>query len=364
MVAIALTGANGFLGWHTRCAARACGQSSAGIAVGKAFDLREATTTINGADRVVHIAGVNRAADSEVRAGNVLFAEQIAAALSGAATAPATVVFANSVQAGNGTSYGESKAAAAEILKRAAASVGAAFIDVRLPNLFGEHGRPFYNSVVATFCHQLARRQVPSVDSDRELVLLHAQHAADALLGVTDPRYLHSLTATALVSDLLQKLTDLASTYERAEIPDISKPFDRDLFNTYRSTSFEIRPTTLLNANTDRRGSFFEVVRCHGGTGQASFSTTASGVTRGDHFHRRKVERFVVLSGEALISLRRLFRSEVHEIRVSGEQPTLVDMPTMWAHNITNVGNSDLFTSFWSNEIFDPENPDTVAEAV
>jgi UDP-2-acetamido-2,6-beta-L-arabino-hexul-4-ose reductase len=261
--------------------------------------------------------------------------------------------------------YGRGKQAAAGILRAAAERHGVEFVDVRLPNLFGEHGRPFYNSVVATFSHQLAIGEAPRIDQDRELSLLHAQYAADALLGLLSADDIGAFEKHEKVSGIRDRLAAIAATYSRAgEIPDIAEPFQRDLFNTYRAAAFEKMTPIRLDRHADARGSFFEVVRAQGGAGQTSFSTTVPGVTRGQHFHRRKVERFTVLSGEAVIALRRLFTSEVREYRVSSESPASIDMPTMWAHNITNVGQAELFTAFWSNELFDQKHPDTIAEPV
>lgn len=363
MTVVALTGAGGFLGWHTRCAAHSHGIDVAAIAVGDAFDLESAADSISGTERLIHVAGVNRASDEDVLSGNVRFAEQLAEALKLAETPPTVVVFANSIQAGNATTYGQAKQRAAETLRQASEAVGARFVDERLPNLFGEHGRPFYNSVVATFSHQLAMGEQPSIDQDRELTLLHAQNAADILLGLSADAGSGGVRAT--VSDVLARLASLADTYARGgQIPDLSDAFTRDLFNTFRAAAFGRLTPIHLDRHADDRGSFFEIVRSQGGQGQTSFSTTVPGVTRGQHYHRRKVERFTVLSGEAVISLRRLFTSEVHAFRVSSDSPASVDMPTMWAHNITNIGDSPLYTSFWSNELFDPEHPDTIAEPV
>jgi len=363
VTAVAITGVGGFLGWHTRCAAHSHGIDVAAIAVGDAFDVESAADSISGTERLIHIAGVNRASDEDVLSGNVRFAEQLAEALKLAETAPPVVVFANSIQAGNATTYGQAKQRAAEILREASETVGARFVDERLPNLFGEHGRPFYNSVVATFSHQLAMGEQPSIDQDRELTLLHAQNAADILLGLSADAGSGGVRAT--VSDVLARLASLADTYARGgQIPDLSDTFTRDLFNTFRAAAFGRLTPIHLGRHADDRGSFFEIVRSQGGQGQTSFSTTVPGVTRGQHYHRRKVERFTVLSGEAVISLRRLFTSEVHAFRVSSDSPASVDMPTMWAHNITNIGDSPLYTSFWSNELFDPEHPDTIAEPV
>jgi UDP-2-acetamido-2,6-beta-L-arabino-hexul-4-ose reductase len=274
------------------------------------------------------------------------------------------VVYANSTQAGNGSVYGESKARAGEILAAAAERVGSDFVELRLPNLFGEHGRPFYNAVTATFCHLLVQGETPTVQDDKELTLLHAQNAADLLIGAVPPAGQAGVEVRESVSGLLTRLRLIAKTYAAGEIPDVADPFTRDLFNTYRSYTIDSLTPIRLTRHADARGSFFEIIRTHGGTGQASFSTTEPSVSRGEHFHRRKVERFTVLAGEARISLRRLFTNDVRHFDVTGEEPVAIDMPTSWAHKITNTGEGTLYTSFWTNDIFDPDNPDTIAEVV
>lgn len=364
MTGFAVTGANGFLGWHLRAAVRESGIPVTAVPVGAAFDRPAAVAAVDGTDRVIHIAGVNRASDEEVASGNVGFAEQLASALREAATPPPVVVYANSTQSINGSVYGDAKARAAEILGAAAADIGAEFVDVRLPNLFGEHGRPFYNAVTATFSHLIASGESPVVENDKELTLLHAQNAVDVLTGVVPTDALGTLQRAETVSGLLARLQGYDATYRRGEIPDVADDFDRDLFNTFRSYTFPAQSPIHLTRHADARGSFFEIIRSHGGTGQSSFSTTVPGVTRGDHFHRRKIERFTVLQGRARISLRRLYSDEVISFEVSGDAPGAIDMPTMWAHNITNIGDDVLYTSFWTNDIFDPANPDTIAEAV
>lgn len=359
MTRIAMTGAHGFLGWHTRAALQEQGADVVVVPVGDTFD----AARVDGVDRLIHIAGVNRAEDEEIRGGNLLFARQIADAVTAAAQPPAVIAYANSTQAGNGTAYGEAKLEAAEILCDAAEKVGAEFVDIRLPNLFGEHGCPFYNAVTATFCHLLVEGGEPTVDVDKQLTLLHAQDAADLLVGttdVTDPAPVQHET----VSGLLKKLREIDRTYRRGEIPDLATKFDRDLFNTYRSYMFLARPEMPLVKHADPRGSFTEMIRTFGGTGQSSFSTTVPGVLRGGHYHRRKVERFLVLSGTARISLRKMFSDEVLHFDVTGDEPVAIDMPTMWTHSIENTGTETLLTYFWTDDHFDPENPDTIVEAV
>lgn len=361
---VAVTGARGFLGWHTRAALHANGVQTTPVAVGAQHDEDAAAAALEGAQRLIHIAGVNRASDDEVRQGNITFAKQMAEALRRADNPPRVVVFANSTQAGNGSTYGDAKAAAAEVLAGTATDLGLEFLDVKLPNLFGEHGRPFYNAVTSTFCHILAEGGQPEVVDDKELTLLHAQNAADLLTGEAAVEDQGGLENTILVSDLLSRLTAIAETYTAGVIPDLADTFTRDLFNTYRSYAFATQPQISLRKNEDARGSFFEIIRAHGGEGQSSFSTTVPGISRGDHYHRRKAERFTVLSGEAVIAVRRLFTREVQEFRVSGQSPVAIDMPTLWPHKITNTGEETLFTSFWINELYDESRPDTVREMV
>lgn len=364
MPSVAMTGMGGFLGWHTRGALREKGLTAQQIPVGREFDSAVADAALSEASRLIHLAGVNRAGDDEIRDGNVLFAQQIADALRRSDAPPTVVVYADSIQAGNGTVYGDAKAEAADIRGAAASDLGLQFHDLRLPNLFGEHGRPFYNAVTATFCHILAEGGHPKVENNKELTLLHAQNAADLLIGNASLEDQGRVEVRETVSGLLERLAMFARVYRAGEIPDIATPFDRGLFNTYRSYTFETQTPIRLTRHADGRGSFFEIIRSHGGPGQSSFSTTIPGITRGDHFHRRKIERFTVLAGRATIALRRLFPDQVYRFEVVGDEPAAIDMPTMWTHNITNSGDEVLYTSFWTSDIFDPANPDTIAERV
>lgn len=361
---IALTGSNGFLGWHTRVLAHSVGKPTEALALGDKFDIDAAVGIMERAPVLVHVAGVNRGDDDAVRLGNIRFAEQLAWTLDQTTTKPATVVYANSIQAGNDSAYGRGKQEAGLILKKAAEDAGADFVNVSLPNLFGEHGVPFYNSVVATFCQLAADGKPLQVQDDKDLLLLHVQTAAEILLGLHHPEDTQRLATSRRVSEVAALIQEMAEIYSTGTIPDISKPFDRDMFNTYRSFLVGDRLPVTLDRKEDARGAFFEVIRSAGGEGQASFSTTEPGVTRGQHYHRRKIERFTVLSGTAEISMRKLFSDEVRTYSVDGQQPVAIDMPTMWSHKITNTGSDKLYTMFWINEIFDAASPDTFPEEV
>lgn len=359
---VVLTGANGFLGFHIRALLHSQHVNMRFVRLGAAFHMEETVRALEAADQLIHIAGVNRGTDDDIAVGNRMFAEQISGALRQCWRPPRTVAFANSIQAGNGSVYGDSKRSAAALLADTCAEAGVEFLDVRLPNLFGEHGRPFYNSVVATFCELLAHGNEPQVLEDRSLVLLHAQPAAQILTGAAPLSALGALTAERKVTEVRDQLKEISEVYASGDIPVLHTAFDVDLFNTYRSFLPVKSRLIPLQQHEDARGSFFEVVRNRSSMGQSSFSTTVPGVTRGEHYHLRKVERFAVLSGQARISMRRLFSNELVEFEVSASAPAAVDMPTMWAHKITNVGTDPLFTMFWSNEIYDPQSPDTFPE--
>lgn len=363
---VLLTGAAGFLGWHTQLNLRALTVHEV-IPVGRA-QWGELSSLMAEADAVIHLAGVNRGTDDEVETGNSRLAQDLAAAIEATSTAP-TVVFANSIQSGNASPYGDGKEAASQILQKAVTSAGSRYVDVRLPNLFGEHGRPRYNSFVATFVDAVIAGQTPQINDGAMVELLPVREAAatlvEALDGAPGESTLRPEGSPRGVREVWELLEEFHAIYpQTGELPDLSSDFRIDLFNAYRASLFPAHYPIRLTPHADARGTFVETVRCRGGEGQTSFSTTVPGVTRGDHFHLRKVERFAVISGTARIQLRKMFTTQVLDFEVSGDQPAAIDMPVGWVHNITNTGNDVLLTQFWAHELFRPEAPDTFAEPV
>jgi UDP-2-acetamido-2,6-beta-L-arabino-hexul-4-ose reductase len=362
-VKILLTGAEGFLGWHLRCRVHATTDHEV-VAVGRS-DWHRLPELVADVDAVIHVAGINRAADDELVDGNVALAQGVADALG--STGSKVLVFANSIQVGNRSAYAAGKEQAANVLRAAAGRTGGRFVDVHLPNLFGEHGRPGYNSFVATFVDRAISGERPEI-ADRPIELLHAQGAAQALLDALDPASPDIMRPAAhptTVQAVWEALERFHATYvPNADVPAMADDFERDLFNTYRAALFPSHYPLVLTPRSDQRGRLVETVRSHGGGGQTFVSTTVPGVTRGIHYHLHKIERFVVLDGEAVIRLRRMFHDEVLEFPVSGDHPAVIDMPTMWSHEITNVGDRVLTTLFWTDSLFDPESPDTIHEPV
>jgi UDP-2-acetamido-2,6-beta-L-arabino-hexul-4-ose reductase len=366
---VVVTGADGFLGWHLRCRFHAFGGNQEVVALGRNArgDHNTWADAVRNADVVIHLAGVNRGAEREVTAGNASAARDLIQACEASGASP-DIVFANSIRTGEDSAYGEGKLVAAHVLEAWTDRRGRRFCDVRLPNLFGEHGRPYYNSVVATFCELVASGGTPEVLADAEIPLLHAQSAADVLIRAACPTGVEGVLEVGgrmtRVTALRDLITEQARIYALGDIPDLLEPFARDVFNTYRSYAFPSSHPLSLVKHVDARGSLFECVRAHGGQGQTFVSTSAPGVTRGEHFHLQKVERFIVIAGKGTIRLRRLLTDEVVSFDVDAECPVAIDMPTLWAHSITNVGDHELVTLFWASELFERDRSDTYPEPV
>lgn len=361
MTRIAVTGPEGFIAWHVRCAARSRWGGDL-IHVGQAEfgDPELMDAALSGVDAVIHLAGVNRAHDpGEIERVNPWLAEQLVASMARTGRA-VPVIYGNSIHSLGDSVFGVSKRRAAEIL-------GADAVDVVMPNVFGEHGVPNYNSVVATFCHALASGDVPQVVDDKELPLIHVGRIADLLLDQAVSPTPGTVTVEGrptMVSEVAQRLTDIAADYRTGLLPDLSDSFTKELFNTYRSATFPQHFPIHPVPAEDPRGRLVEAVKGAGGQTQVFYSTTNPGFTRGQHWHRHKVERFLVLSGTGEIRLRKLFTDEVASFPVSGVEPAIVDMPTFWVHSITNTGDEPLVTLFFADELYDPEHPDTYPEDV
>lgn len=359
---VVITGGEGFLGWHTRARLHLTTEHT--FTSVDQHNIADLPALVKDADAVVHLAGVNSHGE-EAEPGNIELAQTVADAVRGAGR-PLRLVYTNTIHAATDTFYGRGKAGAEKVLRAVAEETDGHLVDVVLPNLFGEHGRPNYNSFVATFVQKVIDGETPTVQ-DKPIELLHAQAAAAAVVeGLTsEETQLRPQGHQTSVQDVLDRLLRYHECYPtRAEIPVLADALDVDLFNTYRAALFPQRYPLMLTQHSDPRGSFVEVARVAGGEGQSSFSTTVPGITRGEHVHLWKCERFCVVRGQARISLRKVCTDETVDFDVTGDQPCVVDMPTLWTHNITNTGDEELLTIFWINAFYDPANPDTYPEKV
>lgn len=329
-------------------------------------------TFVGSCDAIIHLAAMNRHNDPDVLyRTNIALVNQLIAACEATKSTP-HILFSSSTQEERDNLYGKSKKQGRELLEQWAVKNNASFTGFVIPNVFGPFGNPYYNSVVATFCHQLTHNETPKIEVDGEIKLIYVAELSDLFIQKIDGQSAVKCetiqiphTSQIKVSDLLQKLSGYKSNYfEKGIIPCLDNSFDRNLFNTFlcyidHASFFPFH----LKLNTDQRGSFVEIVKLNSG-GQVSFSTTVPGITRGNHFHTRKAERFAVIKGKARIELRRIGTDNVLTFDLDGTRPSFVDMPIWHTHNITNTGDEELYTIFWISEHFNQDDQDTYFEKV
>ena len=371
MTRVGITGQAGFIGYHLWCALRRRSDILETVDFEDAWyaDEYRLARFVEQTDVIVHLAGMNRGDPDEIYRTNLALTEKLIVALQKTRRAP-RIIFASSTQRTLDNPYGRSKRKAEELLETWSKEHTANVTTLVIPNVFGPFGRPFYNSVVATFCHQLTHGEIPQIHVDAEMPLVYVGDLVERICGLIVEPPPSSMTVQILptgvsaVSGVLTKLRGYQEMYlGKAMVPDLREPFDLALFNTFRSYIDEEFFPFKFDMKADSRGHLVETIKSWSG-GQAFFSVTRPGVVRGNHYHTRKFERFAVVSGSALICMRRIGTSRVIEYPVSGDEPSCVDLPVLFTHNIENTGKNDLLTLFWTNEFFDPQNPDTFAEKV
>ena len=327
-------------------------------------------------DTIVHLAAMNRHEDPQVIYDtNIDLVNKLIAACDSREATP-HILFSSSTQEGRDNLYGKSKKAGKTLLMSWASRSGGKFTSLTIPNVFGPFGKPNYNSVVATFCHKVAHKEEPKIIQDGEVGLIYVNDLVHQIIetikGNSQPISLepgsNELNINAVynkkVSEILEILNRFKEEYmQNGVFPNLEDPFERDLFNTFRCYISPEHYPVKYTQHTDNRGSFVEIARAQT-SGQFSFSTTVPGITRGNHFHTRKAERFAVIKGKALIELRKIGTQEVISYELDGTEPAYVDMPIWYTHNIKNVGDEELITLFWINEPYDPADPDTYFEDV
>ncbi|UTT43572.1 polysaccharide biosynthesis C-terminal domain-containing protein [Exiguobacterium aurantiacum] len=319
------------------------------------------------AEFVYHLAGVNRSEiETDFVEGNTGSTERLLETLASCEN-NAPIMFASSIQATRDNPYGRSKRAAENVLRHAHEKTGRTIYLFRFPNLFGKWGRPNYNSVVATFCYRVARDLPLEIhDPARTVQLAYIDDVLDTLVGLLDARgrkpavyeeevAIHPPIELGRIAGLLQTFKD---SRRSLAVPQLDDAFTKQLYSTYLSYLPVDRFAYDLKLNEDARGSFTEFIRTPD-RGQVSINVAKPGITKGNHWHHTKNEKFLVVSGEALIRFRQVGENEVHTYHVTGEMMRVLDIPTGYTHNIENIGTTDLVTVIWVNEAYDPNNPDT-----
>ena len=369
---IGITGQDGFVGQHLYNTLGLFPDEFERINYHKDFfkDEDKLNSFIGSCDVVVHLAAMNRHNDAEtLYQTNISLVKQLINSLE-QTNSKAHVLFSSSTQEEKDNLYGKSKKIGRELLANWALRANGTFTGLVIPNVFGSFGHPYYNSFIATFSHQLTHNEQPKIEMDGEVKLIYIAELVTAILKEIRLRKSNNLfeirhTAVYKVSQILTLLQNYKTAYLlNGIIPELNTSFEINLFNTFRSY-IDIKNHNPIKyiQHTDSRGKFVEVIRLNVG-GQVSFSTTVPGITRGNHYHTRKIERFAVIKGKALIQLRRIGTEEVLDFYLDGNEPAFVDMPIWYTHSIKNIGEDDLYTNFWINEFYNDADSDTYFEDV
>jgi len=370
-IRVSVTGSDGFIGYHLSTHIKHLHNYMTLIPFSNEFfgNKEKLKNCLRQCDVIVHLAGKNRGDDKDIYKINIHLVNMLVSALE-SLDEKKHVIFASSSHEGKNNAYGLSKQKGHETLRSWAEKSNGTLTTFIIPNVFGPFCKPFYNSVIATFCHQLNNNERPEIFVDAEIGFIYVGVVVEKICElINNQDFLKQkieidVDRSIKVSDILSQLNLFKESYfKEGIIPELKNQFETNLFNTFRSFVDIDDLEQKLYLNIDNRGTLFEIVKENTG-GQSYFSVTKPGIVRGNHFHTRKIERFCVVSGNAIIRLRKIGSKEIYEYQVSGENPVVIDMPIYFSHNIENNGNSDLLTFFWSNEIFDPNNTDTYFEDV
>lgn len=362
---ILVTGANGFIGKNLIAELKNRGRSQI-FEFSSESDPALLKKYADECDFVFHLAGVNRPQnENEFMVGNYEFTSRILKLLkkNGNKT---PIVTTSSIQAELDNPYGSSKKAMEELMFRYQEETGAKVFVYRLPNVFGKWSKPNYNSVVATYCYNIARNlDIQIHDSNTMLTLCYIDDVLEEFLRtisgtptVQGDHYRVPTTHNITLGELASIITTFKSSRLDLNIMNMEDALTKKLYSTYLSFLPVDQFSYDLKMNLDSRGSFTEFIRTPD-RGQVSINVSKPGIAKGNHWHHTKSEKFLVVSGEGLIRFRKLDSKEIIEYRVNGEKLQVVDIPTGYTHSIVNVGNTDLVTVMWVNECFDPVKPDT-----
>lgn len=362
---ILITGAHGFIGRNLCLRLQEAGYADL-VKIDRDSSLADLETGLQEADFVYHLAGINRPKNiEEFNEGNSNLTQQIVDFLL-AKQKNIPIMISSSIQAELDNAYGLSKAAAENHVERYAATSGASFYIYRYPNVFGKWCKPNYNSFVATFCHNIANNiDITINDPSAAVNLIYIDDvctdAIKLLTGTVESGYklvtpVYS-TTVGEVSELIHRFRDSRSTLVTEEV---GTGFTRALYSTWLSYIPPESFAYTVPSYGDSRGVFCEMLKTPS-AGQFSFFTAHPGITRGGHYHHSKNEKFLVIRGQACFKFEHVITSERYELNVSSDEFKIVETVPGWTHDVTNIGNDDLIVMLWANEIFNRDEPDTIA---
>lgn len=367
MKTILITGSQGFIGKSLKVALQRLPQEHA-------VDILEFTSKdsveflsslVEQSDIVFHLAGANRPKNmKDFQNVNCGLTQSLTQCAKNSSSPPA-IIFSSSTQATRDNDYGRSKLAAENVLSEYQSETGNPVAIYRLPNVFGKGSRPNYNTVVATFCHNIARKQdIQVVDPAVELTFVYIDEVVRCLMqhldasATKDVFYEVEETFEITLGSLADQIQTIAKVRETQLIPDMSDLFTKYLYSTYLSFLPEDDFGYDVELRTDDRGWLFEWIKSES-LGQIFVSTTKPGITRGNHYHDTKVEKFCLIQGQGCIRFRMLGSDQVIEYPVNDKAIRVLDIPPGYTHSIENTGDQNMIVLFWANEIFNPQRPDT-----
>lgn len=369
MIKVGITGQAGFVGRHTFNFLGTKEETIERISFERSFfkNQLQLENFVSSCDVIIHIAAMNRHENQQVIYDtNMALVNKIITASEKTNSNP-KIIFASSTQEKENNLYGKSKRDGRLAFENwAEASEKRSLTTFIIPNVFGPFGKPFYNSFIATFCHQIIENDPPTIHQDAIVDLIYVNELVEIFYkeicetsrkGVKRVKVTH--TSSKKVSEIIELLNKFKIDYvDNGVVPNLEDLFILNLFNTFTSFIPKTYFPRKFTEHIDNRGSFVEIMRANT-SGQTSFSTTVPGITRGNHYHTRKVERFAVIKGKALIQLRKIDSEEVFNYELDGNEPSYVDMPIWYTHNIKNIGDAELITLFWINEPYNSEDSDT-----
>lgn len=366
---VGITGQCGFMGTHLYNFLDTKAEEIERISFQRNYFENEADLQnfVKSCDVIVHVAAMNRHEDQQVIYDtNVGLVQKLVSACESTNSKP-KIIFSSSTQEERDNLYGKSKRDGRQYLENWAIKSGGKITSLIIPNVFGPFGKPFYNSFIATFSHQIVAGEQPTVINDSTVNLIYINELSETFYNEIVKQNIENIqsyavthTSSRKVSEILSLLKSFKIQYvDNGQVPKLDlNSFELDLFNTFTSFIPKDYFPRKFTKHSDERGYFVEIMRAES-AGQSSYSLTFPGITRGNHYHTRKVERFAVIKGKASIQLRKIDSEEVIEYILDGEHPAYVDMPIWYTHNITNIGDTDLITLFWINEPYNPEDTDT-----
>lgn len=367
---ILITGADGFIGKNVVCALKQRGYNELFLYNRKTSE-RQFQDFVRDCDIIFHFAGVNRPVDEDAFfTDNVDLTKRLVQYLKDNVKSP-HIIFTSSTQAVLDNPYGKSKKVAEDCLIQYVQDTNVSLTIYRLPNVFGKWCRPDYNSVVATFCYHICRNEAITInDKDAEISLVYIDDLVNELLDILkeqDKRSVQYKNVKEQYSITVGQLAKLITSFKKERInqqlPDLKNKLNQKLYSTYLSYLSPEDFKYPLTTHIDHRGSFTEFLRTDG-SGQVSINISLPGIVKGNHWHHTKVEKFLVVRGEALIQFRHILTDDKTEYHVSGEKLEVVDIPVGYTHSITNIGCEELVTVMWASEPFNEKYPDTYFEEI